>query len=781
LALAARARPAASRRSAWDLCRAKGAAGCLEEAWFVLGVVGGPGRIRNRIRDDDATTDEDDTETPEDAAALFAAMRLYWALLDEDEDEDVKDDEAFKPTQTTTTTSSSSEREVWAWRRRLRGAVAFAPGALPRVWSLVRRELPTNRSLTDASEGMDTRGAWTAPTLARGAADVPERLVGVLGAFASAHAHLLAVVEDDEFFSRRAGGAVGGGGGGGVRAFTLGEHRAIAACVNTLVVRTHLTRDSGITARGGASSSSSSSSSSRCSSSESRRARRRLTRACAGLLRALRARDERRAFAPPGLWLAPASNAPLFSPAHAAAALAAHLADETRAGTGSGTGAVLSSGGEHASRSVDRAVDSDAALLVDCPHAIPFDHRVRVFRQLVRDDRARAGYAAQSGSVDADEDLGQRARPVAEIVARRGRVLEDAVAQILPLGSAARGRLAVRYVNAAGFEEAGIDAGGLFKELLADACGAGFDPARGVFAATADNLAFPAARAGDSAEGVAILELVGTLVGKGLYEGILQETRFAPHFAKYLLGAPRTLDDLASLDPELRRSLALILRHDGDVEDLCLDWTVREERFGAVETHELRPGGADRVVTNDDRLAYVHAVADFHLNRRRRAADAAFARGLARVVRPGWLRLFSAPELSQLMSGAEDADVDIQDLREHARYSGGYTETSRAVVAFWEVVKGFTPEERRALLKFVTSSSRPPVQGFRHLHPPFTVHKVRCEAPSVFSAFAGPDVDRLPSASTCFNVLKLPNYRRTSTMREKIRYAVQSGAGFELS
>ena len=64
-------------------------------------------------------------------------------------------------------------------RRRLVGAVAFAPGALSRTWSLVSSEIPTNRSLTDASEGMDTRGAWTTPTLARGAADVPERLVGV--------------------------------------------------------------------------------------------------------------------------------------------------------------------------------------------------------------------------------------------------------------------------------------------------------------------------------------------------------------------------------------------------------------------------------------------------------------------------------------------------------------------------------------------------------------------------------------------------------------------------
>jgi len=45
----------------------------------------------------------------------------------------------------------------------------------------------------------------------------------------------------------------------------------------------------------------------------------------------------------------------------------------------------------------------------------------------------------------------------------------------------------------------------------------------------------------------------------------------------------------------------------------------------------------------------------------------------------------------------------------------------------------------------------------------------------------GGDEARLPSASTCFNVLKLPNYRKSSTMREKVRYAVTSGAGFELS
>lgn len=99
---------------------------------------------------------------------------------------------------------------------------------------------------------------------------------------------------------------------------------------------------------------------------------------------------------------------------------------------------------------------------------------------------------------------------------------------------------------------------------------------------------------------------------------------------------------------------------------------------------------------------------------------------------------------------------------------------------FWEVVRGLEGEERCALLKFVTSCSRAPLLGFKHLQPAFTIHKVACEA-SVWAVIGGQDVDRLPSASTCYNTLKLPTYKRASTLREKLRYAIKSNTGFELS
>lgn len=43
------------------------------------------------------------------------------------------------------------------------------------------------------------------------------------------------------------------------------------------------------------------------------------------------------------------------------------------------------------------------------------------------------------------------------------------------------------------------------------------------------------------------------------------------------------------------------------------------------------------------------------------------------------------------------------------------------------------------------------------------LHQVDCEA-SMLAVIGGKDVDRLPSASTCYNMLKLPNYRSVVTV-----------------
>ncbi len=57
----------------------------------------------------------------------------------------------------------------------------------------------------------------------------------------------------------------------------------------------------------------------------------------------------------------------------------------------------------------------------------------------------------------------------------------------------------------------------------------------------------------------------------------------------------------------------------------------------------------------------------------------------------------------------------------------------------------------------------------QELDPPFCIQN------------AGSEPDRLPTASTCMNLLKLPEFKDEKTLREKLYYAIKSGAGFELS
>ena len=61
--------------------------------------------------------------------------------------------------------------------------------------------------------------------------------------------------------------------------------------------------------------------------------------------------------------------------------------------------------------------------------------------------------------------------------------------------------------------------------------------------------------------------------------------------------------------------------------------------------------------------------------------------------------------------------------------------------------------------------------------------RVLGETPSVLAFFGmgRNETQRLPTASTCFNLLKLPNFKSRAVLRERLLYAIRSASGFELS
>ncbi|KYM98999.1 PREDICTED: ubiquitin-protein ligase E3C [Cyphomyrmex costatus] len=475
-----------------------------------------------------------------------------------------------------------------------------------------------------------------------------------------------------------------------------------------------------------------------------------------GLLRQLHTRDLRRQFCPEGHWIASNVVIPIDKPQDFAFRrrrlrgyvpfqnLRAFTREEFEEGPPLSATEVRT-----------------LTLLREIPFVVPFNNRVVVFQSLIYKDKA--------------EQQGELAHfmqgPSIQISVRRNYLYEDAFDKLsLENEPELRLKMRVQLVNTAGLEEAGVDGGGLFREFLSELLKTSFDPNRGFFKLTKDNMLYPNPT-------VQLLfddfpkhyYFIGRILGKALYENLLVELPFAEFFLSKIVGRQSDVDvhHLASLDPVMYRNLLSLKTYTGDVSELGLDFTVLSDELGERRIDELKPSGANITVTEHNRIEYIHLMADYKLNKQIRAQCFAFKNGIGSVVPLDWLQMFNNKELQVLISGAQ-IPVDVNDLMLHTNYTGGYAPDHPTITAFWEVVNEFNDQQKGQLLKFVTSCSRPPLLGFKELDPPFCIQH------------AG-TVDRLPTSSTCMNLLKLPEFPDEKILREKLLYAIQAGAGFELS
>lgn len=73
-----------------------------------------------------------------------------------------------------------------------------------------------------------------------------------------------------------------------------------------------------------------------------------------------------------------------------------------------------------------------------------------------------------------------------------------------------------------------------------------------------------------------------------------------------LSGKRITLGDMEMVDTEFHNSIKYILEN--DPEPLCLNFTATREFVGQVEEVELKPGGTDIEVTEENKKEYVEWV-----------------------------------------------------------------------------------------------------------------------------------------------------------------------------
>ncbi|AQK40066.1 E3 ubiquitin-protein ligase UPL1 [Zea mays] len=399
-------------------------------------------------------------------------------------------------------------------------------------------------------------------------------------------------------------------------------------------------------------------------------------------------------------------------------------------------------------------LEKSFSLMLKIPRLIDFDNKRAYFRSKIKHQYDHHHHS-----------------PV-RISVRRPYILEDSYNQLrMRSPQDLKGRLTVQFQG-----EEGIDAGGLTREWYQSISRVIVDKSALLFTTVGNDLTFqPNPNSVYQTEHLSYFKFVGRVVGKALFDGQLLDAHFTRSFYKHILGVKVTYHDIEAIDPSYYKNLKWMLENDiSDVLDLTFSMDADEEKLilyekAEVTDCELIPGGRNIRVTEENKHEYVDRVAEHRLTTAIRPQINAFLEGFNELIPRELISIFNDKELELLISGLPDIDLD--DLKTNTEYSG-YSIASPVVQWFWEIVQGFSKEDKARFLQFVTGTSKVPLEGFSELQgisgpQRFQIHK------------AYGSTNHLPSAHTCFNQLDLPEYTSKEQLQERLLLAIhEANEGF---
>ncbi|KAF4576917.1 hypothetical protein EYR36_004901 [Pleurotus pulmonarius] len=351
-----------------------------------------------------------------------------------------------------------------------------------------------------------------------------------------------------------------------------------------------------------------------------------------------------------------------------------------------------------------------------------------------------------------------------EIKVRRSHILEDSFTAVMAFPATdLKRRLMVSFDG-----EEGLDYGGVSREWFFLLSHEIFNPSYGLFEySTSDNYTLqinPAS--GINPDHLDYFRFIGRCLGLAIFHRRFLDAYFVRSFYKMILKRTAVLEDLESVDTDLHRSLTWMLENDiTDVLDET--FTTMEERFGEIVTVELKPGGGDVPVTEENKGEYVKAVVAYRISERVKEQFNAFSRGLLELISWDLINVFDERELELLIGGM--SDIDIDDWNKFTDYRG-YEKTDQVIEWFWQCLRSWPAERKVRLLQFTTGTSRLPVNGFKDLQ--------GSDGPRRFTIEKSGDPQGLPRSHTCFNRLDLPPYEDYQSLESKLLFAIEETEGF---
>ncbi|XP_075161803.1 E3 ubiquitin-protein ligase Nedd4 isoform X4 [Haematobia irritans] len=317
--------------------------------------------------------------------------------------------------------------------------------------------------------------------------------------------------------------------------------------------------------------------------------------------------------------------------------------------------------------------------------------------------------------------------------------------------------------------ETGLDYGGLAREWFYLLSKEMFNPYYGLFEYSAmDNYTLQINNGSGlcNEDHLHYFKFIGRIAGMAVYHGKLLDAFFIRPFYKMMLQKSIDLKDMESVDTEYYNSLMWI--KENDPRQLELTFCVDEDTFGQKSQHELKPGGANIEVTDENKDEYIKLVIEWRFVARVKEQMTAFLDGFGSIIPLNLIKIFDEHELELLMCGIQN--IDVKDWRENTLYKGDYHQNHIIIQWFWRAVLSFPNEMRSRLLQFVTGTSRVPMNGFKELY--------GSNGPQMFTIEKWGTPNNYPRAHTCFNRLDLPPYEGYLQLKDKLIKAIEGSQGF---
>ncbi|XP_067408206.1 E3 ubiquitin-protein ligase HUWE1 isoform X2 [Emydura macquarii macquarii] len=403
-------------------------------------------------------------------------------------------------------------------------------------------------------------------------------------------------------------------------------------------------------------------------------------------------------------------------------------------------------------QSTTHLADGPFAVLVDYIRVLDFDVKRKYFRQEL--ERLDEGLRKEDMAVHV----------------RRDHVFEDSYRELHRKSpEEMKNRLYIVFEG-----EEGQDAGGLLREWYMIISREMFNPMYALFRTSpGDRVTYtinPSSHCNPNH--LSYFKFVGRVVAKAVYDNRLLECYFTRSFYKHILGKSVRYTDMESEDYHFYQGLVYLLENDVSTLGYDLTFSTEVQEFGVCEVRDLKPNGANILVTEENKKEYVHLVCQMRMTGAIRKQLAAFLEGFYEIIPKRLISIFTEQELELLISGLPTIDID--DLKSNTEYHK-YQSNSIQIQWFWRALRSFDQADRAKFLQFVTGTSKVPLQGFAALEGMNGIQKFQIHRDDR-------STDRLPSAHTCFNQLDLPAYESYEKLRHMLLLAIQEcSEGFGLA